>query len=267
VKETIMTTPAEPTTPAAPLLPAPPPLPPTAPVVPQGGFTQEQVWAAVEAARTEEKNKLYSRLEKTDEQVKTLLTEREERLAREKEEADRLAAEAKAAEDEKLTLKQRFEKSEAEHRAEFDRLNNELAQRDALLDKEREYAALTNYKVAKVAELREPHPESQHFGIADEFIDLIDGATQEEIDNSITTMVAKTRSIVEGMQQAQITARAAMPGVSPTAGNLGPIEQSGGTRTYTAEEIAAMAPNSKEFLALRAAHGMGRSSSNRGIFG
>jgi hypothetical protein len=258
-----MTTPLDPSTQTV----APPVVPQVSAPVQGATFTQEQVWAAVEAARTEEKNKLYGRLEKTDETVKTLLSEREERLAAQKAAEAAEAARLQAAEDEKLTLKQRFEKSEEEHARLFSELQKEREADRALLAKEREYAELERYKITKLSELREPKPDQQHFGIMDEFVDLVDGSTQEEIDLSIATMVAKTRSIVEGVQQHEINSRAATPGVSPTAGNLGPIEQSGGTRTYSADEIAAMAPNSKEYLALRAAHGMGRSTSNRGLYG
>jgi hypothetical protein len=275
-----MTTPVPGTTLTAdaPTTAAPVPATTTAPPVPvpgvqqftlqgQGQITQDQLFAAIEAARAEEKAKLYSRIEKTDAQVNTLIAEREARLAAEKEAADKAAAEAKALEDEKLTLKQRFDKSEAENAERFKTLQAEIATRDALLAKEREYGQLMQYKADKVSELREPDPANQHFGIMPEFVDLINGTTQEEIDNSIATMVAKTRSIVEGVQQHEINSRAATPGVSPTAGNIGPLEQQGGQRTFTAEEIAAMPPGSKEHLALRAAHGMGRASSNRGMFG
>lgn len=261
----------------------PPELPtpqPPAPVTP-GVFTQEQLFAAIEKARSEEKAKLYPHIEglKTQfgdaqEQLRSLQQAEEGRQAQAKDEADRLTAAQKAADDEKLSLKDLIAKRDREAaeyaqatEAKFGLLQEELNKRDAMLQKEREFAELTNYKVARVAELKEPHPEQNHFGIADEFLDLVTGKTREEVDASISTMIAKTRSIVEGMQQAQVSARAAMPGVSPNTGNFGPVEGAGTTRQYSADEILAMDPDSKEYAALRDQYGIGRSPGNRGMFG
>jgi len=245
---------------------------PTVPVT--GQFSQEQLYAAMEKARSDERAKLHSTIDglrnnfKTQEQLLAeLKAEKDERDAAAKAEADRQAAEQKAAEEEKLTLKQLMERRDQENAQRFSELQAEIQRRDALLEKERELSALNVYRAQAIASAREPRPEEQHYGIADEFIDLVRGSTPEEIDASIATMVAKTRSILEGVQQAQLNAQARMPGVSPNVGNFGPVETAGATRQFSAEEINAMDPTSEEFQALRASYGIGRSQGNRGMFG
>lgn len=237
-------------------------------------FTQEQVWAAVEKARTEVKDELFGRidtvqnvLKQQEDQIKVFNDERESRLAAEKAAVDKTEADRVAAEQEKLTLKQRFDASEQEWAARFAQMQEEMSRRDALLAKERELSELSSYRLTRISELREPNPGEQHFGIHDAFVDLIGGSSKEEIDASLATMVAKTRAIVEEVQQHQELSRTRMPGVSPTGGNIGPIEQQGSQRTYSADEIAAMSPMSEEYQKVRAAYGIGRSQSNRGILG
>jgi len=244
------------------------------PTVPVTGFSQDQLYAAMEKARSEERAKLHTRLESMqsnfssqEELLKELKAKEDERAAAAAAEAERLAAEQKAAEEEKLSLRQIMDKREQENTAKFLELQHELQRRDAIIQKERERAELDLYRERAVAAAREPRPDQNHFGIADEFIDLVQGSTPEEIDNSVANMVARTRSILEGVQQAQLNAQARMPGVSPNAGNFGPVETAGSTRQYSGEEIAAMDPNSPEFQALRTQYGMGRSTSNRGMFG
>jgi len=263
------------TTPVDPSLPVAPVQPPAAPAQPAAtGLTQQEVWAMVEAARTEERTRLselQTQFQATQDQLKVFQDEREARLTAEQAEAARLAEEQRQADQEKLTLKQRFEQSEAEWKNRFEQSEQqwkeELGRRDALLEKEREYGELVNYRAAKIQERSEPDPENGHYGIHPQFLDLIAGNTTAEIDASIATMENKTRAIVEEVSQHQISSRAAMPGVSPAGGNVGPLEQQGGQRTFSADEIRALPFDSPEYQALRQQHGMARGNASHGMFG
>jgi len=248
-------------------------------------FTQADLDAAIERGRKDAHDRLYGRIEGLTTDFKTaqaqlaeLQAEREsaaEAKARQEQEA---AAAAKAKEENEADLRELIKKANAEaaqrdadYQSRFAQQNEELARRDALLAKEREFADLERYRIQRLAELREPDPENQHFGIAPNLVNIVDarnawGSTKEEIDNTLTLMQTETRAILGEMAQAETAQRAATPGVAPTAGNIGAPEQQASQRQYSAEDIAAMPINSKEYQALRAQYGMARSS-GKGIFG
>jgi hypothetical protein len=249
-------------------------------------FTQDDLNAAIEKGRKEAHDRLYGRIEElstsfktSQEQLAQFQAEREtEAEQKAREEAER-AAVAKAKEEAELDLRALIERREAETKAKFEEYesrfvtqNNELAARDALLAKEREYAELTQYRLTRLAEVREPDLENGHFGIVPNLIDFADarnawGNTKEEVDNTLALMQSETRSILEGMQRTEVAQRASVPGVAPTAGNTGALEAQQSTRTYSAEDINAMPVNSPEYQALRQQYGMGRAHQQRGIFG
>jgi vacuolar-type H+-ATPase subunit I/STV1 len=253
---------------------APVPVPPAGiPLTQPSGFTQADLQRAIEAAQAQAEQRfsgqltqLNSQFQEAQQKLSTFEQERQQALDAAKAETDRLAAEARAAAEENLSFKELLAKRDQENAAKFTQLEREIATRDALLEKEREYAALEAYKAQAINSVREPKPEQGHYGIADQFIDLIHGSTQAELDASISTMVAKTRSILEEMQQVRTQNYAAMPGVSPTAGNIGVLDQQDQVRTFSPEEIAALPPGSPEHMRLRANYGMG-GPGNRGMFG
>lgn len=239
----------------------------------QQSFTREQLQAEIDRARKETEDRFASQLSGlttqftgAQEQLAALQAERAERQTAAQAEADRIAAEQRAAEEEKLSLKDLMAKRERETAERFSQLEAELSRRDALLEKERQYAELERYKMSRIAEMQEPNQETGHPGIDPRLVDLIAGSTREAIDASINTMVAKTGAILNDVRQAQMASRAAIPGVSPTAGNIGVMDQQDQTRNYSAEDIHALPPGSEEHMRLRAAYGMG-GASNRGMFG
>lgn len=228
-------------------------------------FTAEDVKAAQEAARSEEKDKLYGRISKTDERYTALNDEvkalRAAEAKREKEAADRLAeaeaAKQKAAEAE-LSAKELVEKKQAEWDAQMAQFRAEQEQREALFAKERAFTQLQIHTRDRVAQEAD--------NIAPELIDYITGNTEEEVEASIEVAKNKTAAILAGIQQAQQAQRAGMPGIAPSAGATAITPGLDTTdQQLSPEDIAGM--DMKSFAALRAKIGMGGQSSARGIFG
>lgn len=225
-------------------------------------FTAEEV----ARIRQEEKDKLYSRMQKGDERLQSLESElktlREEREAREKAEADRVAAEEQAAKEkaeQDMSAKRLLEERSTEWERRFEEVQREREQERAALAKEAEFNALRAYIQERV--------NVERSNIAPELVDLVTGNNREEVDASIEMLKAKTDQIFQSVQSAQQQARSQMRGVSATGytGN-GPTDQDGGSRQLSVDDIKNM-PMS-EFAKYRsqllgAAAG---NSSNRGLF-
>lgn len=251
------------------------PEPTPAPAAPAAAtYTHDQFQAAIVQARQETENQFASRIEgltsqfaTAQQQLAALQQERDERQAAARAEAERLTEEQRAAERENMTLKERIEADARDNAARFEQLNAELSRRDALLAKEREMTELNTYRMARLSEVQDPDPVNGHPGIVPQLRDLVRGTTREEIDQSISTMVAKTGAILKEMQEAQEAARVQMPGVAPTAGNIGVMDQMASARNYSAEDISALPPGSEEHMRLRAAYGIGGARSGQGMFG
>lgn len=243
-------------------------------------FTAEQVEQArreaIEQARTEERNKLYSQRDKQKEAFDAMQAEvaelRKAEQARQKA-ADKAAADAekarKAKEDAEKSAKellaereQTWQQQLAAMRAEQEAKLTEIAQQreldQAMMAKEREMAALQIYIRDAVA--------SEQDNIAPELLDFIGGNTKEEVDASIARVKEKTAAIVEGMRQAQLSARAGMPGVNPSGGATALVPGiDTGDQKLTAEDIKGM--SMQDFAALRAKVGLNTAGTGRGIFG
>jgi chromosome segregation ATPase len=253
-------------TPQDPQLPQTTPAAPAAPAVPEGYFTQDQVHAAMEQARKEAHDRLYGRVEELTSKFETASTElstfrqreeeREAEAARQRQEAE---AEARKAREDEMSAKQLLEEQRREWDDRFKQMEEAAKVREALFQKERERTELLAHIQKRLAEEKD--------NIAPELIDYIDGTSVEEVEAAITTAKNKTASMLEGIRQASINQRAATPGVSSATGNLGPLDQQGTTRTYTAEEIAALPVGSPEHEQLRQAHGIGRPAGGPGMFG
>src|SRR6478736_3269722 len=85
----------------------------------QGGFTQADLEAAMERVRKEEKDKLYPRIDKLQEDMKTFQAEREERerLALEAQQA--AEAERKAKEEEQMETRDLLDRKDKEWQQRF----------------------------------------------------------------------------------------------------------------------------------------------------
>lgn len=192
----------------------------------------------------------------------------------ERAEQARVAQEAadQATEAERLRLEaeenagQRAERIARESAEQLRIMQEQLAQRDALLAREQEYNAIQEYRREQIAS----HGETLYPALAR----LVAGNTRAEIDASIQQaeeasmeILADTASVQSGAAAAAEAARRGMQGVSPTLPAAGPMEMQPQTRELTAEQIANLNP--AEYAALRPQLIGARASNphqDRGIF-
>jgi hypothetical protein len=235
-------------------------------------LTREQMIEAVEAARKEEKDKLYETLNTLNGRVKVFEDERQ-RLADEAAEAQRQVEEAeRLKQQEEATLTERYQQLEQTWQQRYDEQDQRIQAQQALFEKEREFQQLANYRNQRLGELKD--------AIDPRFHDFISGTTPEEIEASLFVAAEKTaaigqefqtwaeqQGIVQGAQQRQ---QVRTPGVPVTSGPAFTPEQlSGGAqeRTLTPEDIANMpmsefAANRESLLAAAS-----RQVQERGLYG
>lgn len=228
-------------------LPAPAPLnsanqPSSEPVV----FTAEQV----AEIRKQEKDKLYPQLENQKEKLSALEAQlavfNQEREEIQRQNAERLQAEAETQrlrELEELSAKELIERQRVEFTAQVEAVRAEAAERTSRLEQERDFAAalvekqaayqaLQNYKTQRLAEVGDD--------IAPILIDLVSGNTEEEIERSISTLIAKSSSMIEATQQLSAPVQR-LRGVSPAgAAPTGPLENDSDQQTFTLDDIKNM---------------------------
>ena len=142
----------------------------------QKGYTEDDL----KRVREQEKSKLYPQIDSLKEELNLLKKEREERVAAaEAAKADAEAVAKRQAESE-LDVRQLLEVKEKEWAAQLDEIRQENARKDALLERERQYAELTNYRNRRLEEERD--------NIIPELVDLISGNNPDEIEQSITNL-------------------------------------------------------------------------------
>lgn len=230
---------------------------------PQGQyFTADQL----EAARQQEKDKLYAKQQNLEKQVndfrtelETLRTERE--AAKLAEDEARKVAEAvqKKADEDKLSVTELLEKRDQEWQARQAEIEQKLEFERAVMQKDREIFSLQNFIQRRVAE------EVAQDTIAPEFLDYINGNNEEQVEASITRAKEKTASIVAGMSGGIPNPPRITPGVSPTGfAPAGPLDTLQGTQEYSADDIKKM--SHEEFRAFRAKVGIDRAGNNQGLF-
>lgn len=238
---------------------------PTPPPAPARVFTD----ADIAKARQEEKDKLYADLEKQREK----LAEFEKFKANFEAEKAKAAEEAaaKAREEAEAEARRKFEETDAKTllaeaektwQQRWDEAERQREQERAVFAREQEFHRLKEYATAKVNEALQANE------VAPELADFVTGNNEAEIDASLEFVKQKTQQIVSGIQQAQVAARAAMPGVS-TAGfaATGPMDTEPGHKTFTVEELngMTMAEYAKHRSALLGAQAS--TQQNRGLYG
>lgn len=191
-------------------------------------FTAEDI----AKARKEEKDKLYSRIESMDEELKKMREEREQREKAAKDEEKRKADEAKKKAEEEMSAKELLAQQQQEWEQKFQTLQQERERDRAIIEQERQFAAVMDYRANRMAEEAE--------NILPELIDLVAGNTQEEIEASIARLRERTEKIVGNVQAAQQQARREMPGTKVTAPPTGPVENQPGYETLSADDIRNM---------------------------
>ena len=216
----------------------------------------------VAKAREQEKAKLYPQMEKMKEELASLKKAREEEDSRRaqfeaQKETERIAQENAKAEEE-LSAKDLLKKKEQEFQSmlEAERLERERA--FALLDQERKFQELLNYRQQRVEQERE--------SIVPELIDLIDGNTADEVEQSIAMLKEKSARILSSAQQAMQSARQQMAGTRITNPAAGPLDNDSDQKSYTPDSIREM---SLADYAKQRAKLLGNAASNRGqgLFG
>lgn len=243
------------------------PQPPQSPSpAPGQAFDFGQFQSQLQAER-EQRERLQAQYAETQQTLQQLQAEREEREAAAQAEADRLAEEQRKAREEEMSVRQLLEQERQERERTAQQFQEELAKRDRLLELNRQEAELNAYKASKLAEVQEPNHQTGHPGIHPRLRDLVTGSTPEQIDASINSMVQRTGDMLEEMMQMQQTAARNIPGVSPTAGNIGVMDQQDQTRTFSDQELQGIAPGSPEHIALRQQYGIAGRGNGQGMFG
>jgi len=254
-----------------------------APPVPEGYLSPEQVNERLERVRKEEKDKLYAQQQKdreareeAEKQQNAFKTQVDELLAkqREREEAEaaerkeREAAEKKRKEDEMSArdlLAQREQEWSAQQeerektwQAQIDELKAQRERDQALAQREREFGELQQYIQSKVTENQD--------NLAPQLLDFIGGNTREEVDQSLSVVLAKSQQIAEDAQKAFAAAQRNRGVGTGGAGPAGPMDVlNDGTQQLTLEQINNM--SMAEYAKYRDRLGVTGSQRNQGMYG
>ena len=213
-----------------------------APTVTDEAPTQTQKFYTEEdlaKVRTQEKDKLYPVVEQLKSEVAALKKDKDEKAARKAAESEAKAAE-KAEKDKAkmiadLDAKDLIKLTTDELREQLERERSERERAFALLEQERTYAELQNYKQNLIEQERE--------NIIPELVDLVAGNTPDEVSASLESLKARSAKILESAQAAMQNARKEMRGTSATLPAAGPLETNMDSRQFTAQDIAAMSMN------------------------
>lgn len=190
-------------------------------------------------ARSQEKEKLYPQVEKLKEEL-TLLkqkeAEREAEEARRKEERKKRDAEAakkkKEEEEAALEVRELLKKKEDEWQAQLEAERVEREKAFALLEQERRFQSLQNYRSMRVEQERE--------NIIPELIDMIQGNSEDDIEQSISALKEKSAKIFDSVAQAGVQTRKDMVGARVTVPASGPLDNDSEQRTYSPDDITNM---------------------------
>ncbi len=235
---------------------ASPATPLEAPTQPINGrsYTEEDL----AKVRAQEKDKLYPQIDKLKSELEELKKQREEELrAKEAEKEAEDAARREAAEAD-MDVRDLLKKKENEWTEQLERERQERERAFALLEREKSFAELQNFRQQRLEEERE--------NIIPELLDLVSGESQDEINASLESLKERSARILESAQQAMQSARKEMTGSRVTAPPTGPLDINSEQRNFTADEIAAMPMNeyAKYRQRLLSPQAQGRS---QGLFG
>lgn len=202
-------------------------------------FTQEEV----EGIRRQEKDKLYDKISKLQEQVEIFNNEREEQKRLAEELAAKEAEERRQREEAEMSAKELLMKKEDEFQQRINTVQQEweqkfgLLQQEAetqkmILEQERRFQELESYKSRRIQEKQDE--------IMPELLDFVRGNNEEEIEASISAVVVRTSAILENIQQA-MPQQQRLRGVPATGSTpIGPLENATEQQTLTGADIASM---------------------------
>jgi hypothetical protein len=188
----------------------------------------------IQDARKQEKEKLYPQLEKLQEEISSLRKEREEQAAlnaeRNAKRTERLAqqaAEKKAQEEDEMSFKELLRTKEQEFQSQLEQERSSREKAFALLDREREYQELKDYRLDRL--------NAERDNIMPELLDLISGNSKEEIEQSILSLKDRTAKILDSVstatQQAAQQSRKDMVGTRITVPASGPLDNDSSSNT------------------------------------
>ena len=200
--------------------------------VPQGFFTAEDI----ERVRSEEKTKLYDRIEGMSSEL-TSLREAREAEAAEQERIRQEAEEARRREEEStMEVRDLLQRREAEWAEQLEAVRQDAEQARAIAEQERRLSEINDYK-------RQAIDQNAEY-IMPQLRDLIRGNTVEQIDASIQEMRDRTSAIMADVREASVTPAPPAPrGIAPTgAPPVGPMEQASSYENLTAEDISNLTP-------------------------
>lgn len=226
----------------------------SAPDAPEG-FTREDI----KKARQQEKDKLYPEIQKLKDEVQELRTIREQAEAEQKKREDEAAAALKKREEDEMDVRSLLQTKEAEWEAKIEAERLERERAFALLDRERAYTELQQY--------RNQAMQAAQDDILPELLDLVSGETPEQIDASVAGLKDRTNRILNATQQATQQTRRETVGSRVTAPPAAdPLDNYSGNKTFTPEEIRSMSV--EEYAQYRSALlGRGGSGTGVGLFG
>ena len=190
-------------------------------------------------ARAQEKEKLYPQVEKLKEELSLLKQREQEREleeARRKEERKKREAEAakkkKEEEEAELEVRQLLQVKEQEWQAQLEAERLEREKAFALLDQERRFQALMNYRSMRM--------EQERDNIIPELIDMVQGNDENEIEQSISALTEKSAKIFDSVAQAGLQTRKDMVGARVTVPASGPLDNDSEQRSFTPDSIKDM---------------------------
>ena len=219
----------------------------------------------VAKAREQEKAKLYPQMEKMKAELAALNKAREDEVAKKAERDAKRAAEAaekvakqKTEEEQELGFKELLAKKEQEFQSQLEAERLERERAFALLEQERKFQEVMNYRQQRV--------EQERDNIVPELIDLIDGNSADEVEQSISMLKEKSARILSSAQQAMQSARQQMAGTRITNPAAGPLDNDSEQKSYSPDSIREM---SLADYAKQRAKLLGTAASNRGqgLFG
>lgn len=211
---------------------------------PQRTYTE----AEIEAARVAERNgQAINEHGQTLQSVQSQVSEMQEeiRLAREareaaeagraEEERARLDAE-RLVEEGKLSATELVQRVRQEMQDEFNQLRADNAAKDAILDQERRFNALSEYRAGRLADPQIAGSVMPHLH------QYISGNSEQEIEEAIARAAQTTAAITNEVAEYQQAFRQGAVGVSTAVPTSGPMEAQQSQQTMSAEQINALNP-------------------------
>lgn len=218
----------------------------------------------IEKARSQEKAKLYPQVEKLQEELALLRQREQEREAKETERrTNRAAREAEAAalkkaqEEAELDAKSLLLKKEEEWAAKFEDERSKTEKAFALLEREREFQELQQYRQQRL--------EAERESIIPELIDMIAGDSKDDIEQSILKLKEKSAQIFDSVSAVAQQSRKEMVGTKITMPASGPLDNDSESLSYSPNDISKM--SMADYAKNRSKLLSGGTNSAQGLFG